>query len=573
VTHFVPRPFHLAALLVALIALRIGLSWLIPVPVIFPDELIYLELARNVAQGHGLLVHGEPTNLPTVLYPLLIAPLQAVADPHLAFRLVQAANGVAVTLVALPAYWLGRLVLPAPAAAGVAGLVLLAPYTLYSHFAMTESVFLLVVLGVAYATLQALLRPERRWKVLLGLLMATAAMLKPQGMLLPVVVGGTFLAAAWIDRAQAPGLWRRAAAFWPTAVILLGVAALSGLRMMALAPEGSGFSLNTLVGYYSRDAAGTHAFTPANFARAVAAMLGALALGSAFLPMALFVPFAWHAARRGTPVERLFAVFTVLLGGVLLVLAARHVAVTNPPQVHERYVFYLAPFLLIGGAHAAMRGSAARRGVLALAGGLVLLAAAFAQQAAGTYVDTPTYAALYRPQLSLGWPGTVALLVLGGLGLVAALSWLSARARWGAVAGALAAYTLVLSGFTFYSHKTLSTLYAQDLPFVGWVQGLAKPDRPIALVLDGFPYMPAMLTDVFSRQPIRMVYYARPMWPWLERRITPGPAGEASELSALPDGSAILAHRSVRLDLPRLGARGEVVAYVKRGVVRRLPPG
>jgi hypothetical protein len=563
---------HVVALLAALMILRIGLSWLIPVPVIFPDELIYLELARNVAQGHGLVVHGEPTNLPTVLYPLLIAPLQLGADPHLAFRLVQAANAVFVTLAALPVFWLARMIVPAPAAAAVAGLVLLAPYTLYSHFAMTESVFLLVIMGVAGATLQAILRPERRWKVLLGLLMGVAAMLKPQGMLLPVVVAGTFLASAWTERGQSPGFWRRVAAFWPTAGILIMFAAAAAMRMVALAPEGSGFSLNTLVGYYSRDAAGAYPFTLAHFARAGAAVLGALALGSAFLPMALFVPFAWQAARKGTPAERLFTVFTLLLGGVLLVLAARHVAVTFPPQVQERYVFYLAPLLLIGGARAAGLG-AAKGWALALAGGLVLLSAAFLQQASGTYVDTFTYAAMYRPSLSLGWPGTVALVVAGGGALVGVLACLAVRARWRAVVGVLAAYTLVLSGFSFYTQKTLSDLYAGHLPFVAWVQGVARPDRPIALVLDGLPYMPAMLTDVFSRQPIRMVYYERPMWPWLERRVTPGPGGEVTELSALPDGAAILAHRSVRLDLPELGRRDEVVAYVKRGVVRRLPPG
>lgn len=548
-----------------LAAVRCLLGWWIPVPVIFPDELIYMELSRSVAQGHGLAFRGAASNLPTVLYPLMTAPLQLVRTAFDTYHLIQVANAVFMSLSAVPIFLLARRLVPAPAAVAVALLPLLAPYTLYSHLNMTEGLFLLVVSTLAYLTVRADAEDGLVWKLALGALLGVSFFIKPQGVLLPFIVAGALSAA---EAGAAPAAWRRLWRFWPTAAAVAAGAALYVGRMAMLAGS---LSLSALVGYYAKDAAGGTPFELFNFVRAAMAIVGAVAMSLGFWPVALFAPFAWHAARRGTRDERLVAAFSVLLGGALIALAARQVATSFPPQVQERYCFYVAPLLALGAACASRRRLARPGAVAAGAIALVLLSALFIQPAALTYVDTPTYAALYRPSLSLGWPLTEAATVLGGGLLVLLLTWLASAGRWKAVAAVLGTYGIVLSGFSFYTFKTLSDLYARQLPVVEWVQAHAAPDRPIAWVSDGLPYMAMMQLDVFSRQPIRALYLEHPFAAYLEERLTVAPDGTVPALGRLSDGTRILTSRAVPLRLPLLAERDGVAIYEKRGVVRLAP--
>lgn len=564
--------YWLAALLGAWLLAHWGLSLLVPSPYIFPDELIYLELSRHLAHGEGFLFRGEPMRFPTVLYPLALVPAQWAADPTLAFRLAQATSTLLMGAAAVPIYLLARRLLSARWALATTALAMVAPYTIYAHTIMAEGLFFALLMGVAYATLQAILAPGRRWKLLLGLLLGLAFFAKPQGMLLtPVVVATFVLSEGW---RQQPGFARRLGAFWPAVAVFVLIVSLHVLRTALTVPGADLTSLATYLGTYSGGLSGKAAFTWGHFFTAAAGIVGATALSLGFWPLALFGPFAWRTARAGTLVERVYLTFAVLTGAMLLALASQNVAIIDPRQVQERYTFYVGPLLLVGALSVLARGPVPWRSAGAIAVAALALSVSFIERAAYAYVDTPAYMAMYRPWLSLGWRATELALAVGGLAYLAVLGVAWARgARRPAFALAMA-YGLALTGLSFYAQSALSGVYAQQKPFVAWVQAHAATDRPIALISDGLPYMPAMLTDVFSRQPIRQFYLERPYAAWLERRLTEMAAdGELLELSALPDGARIVAHQSVPLALPVLARQGQVVIYEKRGRVRRQRPG
>lgn len=563
--------FHPAWLVLGLALLTLfGLAtaWLVPSPYIFPDEVIYLEIARHLAQGDGFLFRGEPMSFPSVLLPVLLVPSQWATDPDVAYRLAQVTSGVFMAGAAVPIYALARRFLPVTWAAGATIIAMVAPYTLYGHTVMTEGLFFLLFTGVAYATLQAILEPERRWRVLLGVLLGLAFFAKPQGMALAPVVVATFLVTEAWRRGEPPGFWRRLAGFWPAVAVFVAIVSLHVVRVAWANPGADLTALSTYLGTYSGGLAGQVVFTWGHFWTAVAAIFGALALSCGFWPMAGFGLFAGRTWRDGDPASRALVAFTLIAGALLIVLAARNVALVNPSQVIERYCFFLVPLMLVGALAGLHRAAVSWRVGVAIAVGLVGLSALFMQQAANTYVDTPSYMALYRPALTFGWPLTAVLAAGAALAHLGAIAWMAKARRWRVALGLAMAYGVALTGFSLYAQATLSRLYASERPFVDWVQAHAVADRPIVLVSDGLPYLPAVLTDVFSKQTVRVVYVKAPFADWLERPLTRGPAGEVPELTRLPDGTRVVAHQGTALDMPVLARRGEVVILEKRGVVR-----
>ncbi|HEY3070915.1 MAG TPA: hypothetical protein VGJ34_11435, partial [Gaiellaceae bacterium] len=69
------KPLHwLGAIVAASFVLRTLTGWLRASPVYFPDEYIYSELGRSIAEHGRFLVRGTAAHFPAVLQPLLTAP-------------------------------------------------------------------------------------------------------------------------------------------------------------------------------------------------------------------------------------------------------------------------------------------------------------------------------------------------------------------------------------------------------------------------------------------------------------------------------------------------------------------
>src|SRR5207247_995047 len=99
------RPMCLAALLAALLAARLPLHLATRHAPVSNDDAIPLLMARHVLRGElSTILWNQPYN--GTLDTYLLAPLVALAPPHLAFRLYEALGGV--LLVGMAAALAGR---------------------------------------------------------------------------------------------------------------------------------------------------------------------------------------------------------------------------------------------------------------------------------------------------------------------------------------------------------------------------------------------------------------------------------------------------------------------------------
>ena len=98
----------LTALVLVTALSRFALSRWIEGPAIFTDECQYVEMARSLPKGRGLLWGDQPTYFPCWLYPLIISPLVVNLPMGLAHPLVQALNSLLMALTLAPAYRLAR---------------------------------------------------------------------------------------------------------------------------------------------------------------------------------------------------------------------------------------------------------------------------------------------------------------------------------------------------------------------------------------------------------------------------------------------------------------------------------
>ena len=120
---------------------------------VYPDELRYVELARNIAAGRGLLIRNLNLDYQKILYPLFLAPAFLVAsDLRQAYHLIFALNLALLVSTTLPVYLLSLQLVRKPA-----NRILIAAFTsfsfpmLYSQTIMTESLYIPLSAWTFYA--------------------------------------------------------------------------------------------------------------------------------------------------------------------------------------------------------------------------------------------------------------------------------------------------------------------------------------------------------------------------------------------------------------------------------------
>jgi hypothetical protein len=448
--------WHVLGLIVgASFLLRAVVGWLRATPTFFPDEYLYAELARSLAETGRPLVRGAGAHFPALLQPFLTAPAWLVEDVETSFRLVQLLGACAMSLAAVPVFLLGRrLGLGERIALALAGLSLALPDLLYSSWVTAEPFAYPLALAAVLAGTAVLTRPSLRLQLTFAALMALAIFARVQFVVIPVC----FLVAL-----AAVGLReRRLRASCREQLPLLG---LFLLPLALLAAAGPGRAL----GYY-RDILDSPVDAP-SFAKWTAAdgLMLVFASGWVLVPGALLG--AYLALRRPrSRAELAFGAFAPALVLALLAEAGFYSASVGD-RIQERYFFYAIPLVGLLFALYASRGWPHKLAHGLLAAGLVTAAARIplsGYSAADRKTGSPTLYALARLESLLGDPGLAALAAAGLVALLslAALAAAARSRRPTAVVLGLALGTCLAAsaGAAVFGHENAGRVRAQLLP-------------------------------------------------------------------------------------------------------------
>jgi hypothetical protein len=333
------------------------------------DELQYAKLATEFAQGHLLpTLRGERVAAYGQVYPALISPLYGAISPPSAYVAAHALNGVLFASAAIPAYLLGRQTeLPRAWALTCAVVCVALPWNVLTSFVLSESAAYPVFLWALVAMLHALKEPSPRRDALALAALALAFFTRTQFVVLALVFPLAVLVCDGVRRALRRHL-------------LVGAYAIAVVVAVVLAATGG---IDRVLGRYSVTAT-QGSILPWRAIEQAGAHLDLVGLGLGLIPLLLGGAWLVVAAWRRQP----FAVLA-LSTTVLLTLETSSYDVRFGNILRDRYVFYLAPLLVVAAA------CALRDGVhtAALAAVTVFVAVTvFAHEfrpIPGLYVDSP----------------------------------------------------------------------------------------------------------------------------------------------------------------------------------------
>lgn len=328
---------------VAVAALVYGAAaQLVPMPVLNPDELRYTLATRALADGEWPSLRGHDYGYGP-LYPAILAPIVAFSESiESAYSFFKVANALLFALAAVPVYLIARRLLSRWWSVGVAAMSVAVPSSIYTSLVLTESAAYLTSSVALLFFVLALEHPSsRRQLALIGAVGVAYATRAQFAALLPAFLAGSLL--LWALDAQRPRLRETAARLWPTLAALgVGLAALAARPLLSWSsPEES------LDGYGDL----WRGYDAVSVARLVVYHLGGLEMYLFVIPVAvapIVVSALLVGARRGSVMEGAFVSAFLTVNAVFLLIAA---AFASTPfgwgQLHDRYLFYVAPLWLV----------------------------------------------------------------------------------------------------------------------------------------------------------------------------------------------------------------------------------
>lgn len=291
---------------------RIALAHWHTAPRYFPDEYIYAQLSHSLAHGH-LEVRDQPAHFYGILQPLLAAPLWQLFPVDVAYRLIQAGNAIAASLVVVPLWILGReLDLRRRAVYLVCAFALVVPMLTMIPVTISDFVAYPLAIGGVAAAVRALREPTTKGQLAFLAVALLATLARTQYF---VLVPAYLAAALALDR--------RSAIRRHPAVFLAVVPAVIGAVLAA-------------TGYYSigGDSFDHAMVTWVPLEAFILAAIGGVAI----------VPGAVAAILR--PANRAQAAFAWMTGIVaLLTLVEASVPGASEGRFKERYLFALLPLV------------------------------------------------------------------------------------------------------------------------------------------------------------------------------------------------------------------------------------
>jgi hypothetical protein len=332
----VPVWVWLSAIVAGSAIFRTAIGRGVVAPFVMVDEVIWAEVARGLADAGEPLLRGEPDPGYSVVYPLLLSPVYAVFQslPD-AYEAVKVVNAVAVSLAAVPAYFLSRRMV-APGLSLLAALMAVAlPSLAYAGTVMTENVFYPLFLLVSLALVLLLESPSWPRGIALLLLVGLAFATRVQALaLVPAAFLAPFILAVFERRGARDTVTRYRALFAP-------FLAVAGLVLLAQFVRGR--SLDGLLGAYSP--VGDVSYDLWEVVRYLVWHTAELALYVLVVPLAATIVLVGTARRLDRPLQAFLAATVAITA--CLVPAVATFASHFSARIEERNLFYVAPLLTI----------------------------------------------------------------------------------------------------------------------------------------------------------------------------------------------------------------------------------
>ena len=331
----VPDWAWLAAIVGASTLVRGWLARGMPAPFVFVDELLYWELARSLAETGTYSIREVPTSGYSLLYPAVLAPVHWLTDSlPTAYGLAKALNALLMSLAAVPAWLLARRVAGRALSLLAAVLAVALPSLAYTATILTENPFYPLALAFAWTLVLVLERPS--WRRLAGLAVTLAAALATRSQALG------FVAALVLAPFCLALVGRERRLLRPFAPLLGGIVVLGALLLGVQAVRGR--SLSDLLGAYS--VVGEGGYDVGNALRFWLWHVEELTLYVAVVPVVVLVILLARGPRLPERLQEHLAA-TVALGLTSTAVVGAFASRFAPDRVQDRYLFFLAPLLLI----------------------------------------------------------------------------------------------------------------------------------------------------------------------------------------------------------------------------------
>jgi hypothetical protein len=384
----------LVFLVAASFVARAGAAFAKATPDYFPDEYMYAELGRSLAETGRPLVRGADSSFPALLQPILSAPAWLLGDVADAYRVIQLSGALAMSLAAVPVFFLAlRVGLGRATALACAAVAVALPALTYASSVLAEPFAYPLFLAAVYTGTIALAERSRPAGVAFVILSGLACFGRVQFAVVPLcfLVSALFL-----------GLRRRS--------LIDDIRAHAVPLLFFALPAGVLLASPHIVGIY-----GGFLDLELDPGR-LALRIGTNAMGLMYASGWILVPGAclgaWLAlARPASNAEEAFAALAVSLSVALLLEASLY---GDIDRIQERYMFYAAPLVAIGFSIFAGRGWPLRRlHALFAISALTLAAVVPVSGYAASYgkVQSPFLLGVARLEEALPDPGTAALVV------------------------------------------------------------------------------------------------------------------------------------------------------------------
>ena len=330
-TRAIPAWAYLTGIVVVSAGIRWAFGRWMTAPWIMVDELVYSELAKSVAATGHFLIRDQASGSYGFVYPLVIAPAwRLYGSVPSAYAAAKAINSVAMSLAAVPAYFLARRVLSQWLSLAAAVLTVAVPSMVYTGTLMTENAFYPIFLAAALVLVLMLERPTwQRQLLVLGIALVAFATRAQALALFPAILTAPLLLG-----------WRGLGRFR----VLYGTVA--GVAVVAVVAEAlRGRSPFAVLGAYQTTS--SEHYSVGEVAKWALWHLAGLDLYLGVVPFAAFLVLFLEWRRLDGP-QRAFMAGTGMLALWLWLEVSAFASIPTVQRIEERNLFYVAPFFLIG---------------------------------------------------------------------------------------------------------------------------------------------------------------------------------------------------------------------------------